>query len=362
MVFVDRFTKQAHFIPFKEEGFDSPQLATIFRQQIMRLHGIPQDIVSDCGPIFNSQFWKAFVSTTRLGITPNFSTAFHPQSDGQTERVNQVLEHYLRTFCDYDQANWSSLLDLAEFSYNNSVHATTKHTPFEALYGYHPQDPSSPPLPLINSVPAVSDHLNKLHLLRQDLINNIKKAQATYSKFYDLKNKDITQNQEPIFKVGDMVFLNRKNIQTLRPSLKLDYRMPGPFKIIKATSSPLAFKLDLPPSMNIHPVFHVNLLEPVRPGHPDQPQDPPPQIQVEGQEEYIVSKILDSRISNDGGYDYLVQWQDFSEAHNSWEPWEEVYETSAYKAFRRQHLKDETHHFPPASAHRKTPSRHITTK
>ncbi|RXK35238.1 hypothetical protein M231_07492 [Tremella mesenterica] len=149
-----------------------------------------------------------------------------------------------------------------------------------------------------------------------------------------------------------MVFLNRKNIQTLRPSLKLDHRMLGPFKVIEATSSPLAFKLDLPPSMNIHPVFHVNLLEPVRSGHFNQPQDPPPHIEVEGQEEYLVDQILNSRISDDGGYDYLVHWSGYSNVHDSWEPWEEVYTTTAYKAFRRKNSKNPRHHFPPASAHR----------
>ncbi|RXK39475.1 hypothetical protein M231_03308 [Tremella mesenterica] len=127
--------------------------------------------------------------------------------------------------------------------------------------------------------------------------------------------------------------------------------MLGPFKIIEATSSPLAFKLQLPPSMNIHPVFHVNLLEPMRKGHPQQPQDPPPRIEVNGQEEYIVNHILDSRIGADNGYDYLVNWKDYSSVHDSWEPWENVNHTTAYKTFRRQHLKNPNHHFPPAKAH-----------
>lgn len=113
MVFVDRFTKQSHFVPFTENGFDSTHLATMFRMHIMRLHGIPTDIVSDRGSIFVSQFWRTFI--TGLGVKPNFSTAFHPQTDGQTERVNQVIEQYLRTYCDFDQANWVDLLDLAEF-------------------------------------------------------------------------------------------------------------------------------------------------------------------------------------------------------------------------------------------------------
>jgi hypothetical protein len=349
MVFVDRFTKQAHFIPYTEKGFDSPELAIMFRQHIMRLHGIPTDIISDRGPIFNSKFWCAFVAG--LGIKPNFSTAFHPQSDGQTERVNQVLEQYLRVHCNYDQSNWANLLDLAEFSYNNSVHASTRHSPFEANYGYHPLDPSSIITPDKSAVPASQHHLDRLRIVHQALVTNLQKAQTAHAKFYDKRVKGITTHDDnnedqPIFKVGDMVFLNRKNIETARPSIKLDHRLLGPLKIIDTTPSPLAFKLDLPPSMSIHPVFHVNLLEPARSGHPDQPQDPPPQIKVNGQEEWIIDRILDSGITDDDEYVYLVHWRDFSNAHDSWEPWSELQNTKAYRAFYRQNKKNLAHYFP----------------
>ena len=134
MVFVDRFSKQAHFVPYKEDGFGAIELAAMFRQNVMRLHGIPADIVSDRGSIFTSNFWRAFLQN--LGTKPNFSTAFHPQTDGQTERVNQVLEQYLRTFCSYSQDNWAALLDLAEFTYNNAAHTSTGLSPFEANHGY----------------------------------------------------------------------------------------------------------------------------------------------------------------------------------------------------------------------------------
>ena len=346
MVFVDRFTKQAHFVPFTEKGFDAPQLATMFRQNIIRLHGIPSDIVSDRGPIFNSQFWRAFVSG--LGITPNFSTAFHPQSDGQTERVNQSLETYLRHYCNHNQDNWAAILDLAEFSYNNAIHSSTNHSPFEANYGYHPQDPSA--ITSIDTVPAANNHLARLRRLHQELKENIKDAQENQARFYNQRVKTILDDPDNArFKVGDLVFLNRKNITSLRPSIKLDQRMLGPYKIIGATPSPLAFKLDLPPSLPIHPVFHVNLLEPLRPGHPDQPQDLPPRIEVQGEEEFIVERILDSRIGPDDGYDYLIKWKDQSDANISWEPWEEIHKTFAYQAFKRQHDKDPNHHFPRRS-------------
>lgn len=349
MVFVDRFTKQAHFIPFSELGLDSPKLATLFRQHIVRLHGIPTDIVSDRGAIFTSHFWRSFVST--LGIKPNFSTAFRPQSDGQTERVNQTVETYLRSFANYDQSNWSNLIDLAEFSYNNSLHSSTHHTPFEALYGYHPLDPTSDPTP--TTVPAADSHLRRLRTIHAELIKNLQAAQASHARYYNRKVLEILDKDgEPRFKVGDLVFLNGKNIRSARPSAKLDHRMLGPFPIIGTTPSPLAFKLELPPTMSVHPVFHVNLLEPLRPGHPDQPQDPPPRIIVNDQLEYIVDRILNSRIGDDNGFDYLVHWQGYANSEDSWEPWEAVWDTAAYKNFRKRHLRDPNHHFPPPSAHR----------
>lgn len=341
MVFVDRFSKQAHFVPYKEKGFDAPELAKMFRQNIVRLHGLPTDIVSDRGTIFNSQFWKAFLQG--LSTKPNFSTAFHPQTDGQTERVNQVLEQYLRHYIKHDQSNWSDMLDLAEFAYNNSVHASTKFTPFQVNYGFHPFDPSTPP---DCKVPAASSTLEHLKTIHSQLIKNLQLAQADQAKFYDRHVKDI-----PAFKVHKKVFLNRKFIETTRPTKKLDQKAFGPFEIIGTTPSPLAFKLDLPPSMKIHPVFHVSLLEPVKPGHPDQPQDPPPRIEIDGQEEYIIDRILDSRINpEDDGYDYLVRWKDYTPAHDSWEPWEEVHNTAPFRSFRKENIKDPKHKFPSSSS------------
>jgi len=125
--------------------------------------------------------------------------------------------------------------------------------------------------------------------------------------------------------------------------------MLGPYEIIDTSPSPLAFKLDLPAHKGIHPYFHVSLLEHVKPGHPNQPQDPPPHIEIEGQEEYIINKILDSRISEDDGFDYLVHWQGYSSAHDSWEPWEEVHQTLAFRKLAKEFYGHPEHHFPAVS-------------
>ena len=135
LVTVDRFTKMAHFTP-TTTTVDAPEVARLFLRDVYRLHGLPSDIVSDRDKVFTSGFWHQFLAL--LGIKPNLSTAFHPQTDGQTERVNQVLEQYLRIFCNYQQDDWQELLPLAELAYNNSIHASTGKTPFFANYGCQP--------------------------------------------------------------------------------------------------------------------------------------------------------------------------------------------------------------------------------
>jgi hypothetical protein len=135
-VVVDRFTKMAHFIPLQKDGKITTDLAKIFAKEIWKLHGLPTDIVSDRDSRFTSTTWKAFIGT--LGIKPRMSTAFHPQTDGQTERLNQTIEAYLRSFVNHEMDDWVDLLPMAEFAYNNSGSSVTGLSPFYANYGYYP--------------------------------------------------------------------------------------------------------------------------------------------------------------------------------------------------------------------------------
>jgi hypothetical protein len=135
LVVVDRLSKLAHFIP-TVATVNASALVDVFLDRIWKLHGLPADIVSDRGSVFVSSFWNSFVSI--LGVRLNTSTAYHPESDGQTERVNQVLEQYLRCYLDYHQTNWVDLLPYAEYAYNSSFHSSTHLTPFEICYGYVP--------------------------------------------------------------------------------------------------------------------------------------------------------------------------------------------------------------------------------
>jgi hypothetical protein len=135
---VDRLTKVAHFVPVKTR-YATEKLAELYVEHILRLHGALKSIVSDRGPQFVSKFWQSFHKL--MGTTLNYSTAFHPQIDGQAERVNQVLEDMLQACALAYGIDWESSLPFAEFSYNNSFQASLRIAPFEALYGWKCRTP-----------------------------------------------------------------------------------------------------------------------------------------------------------------------------------------------------------------------------
>ena len=135
-VIVDRFMKCAIYLPCRKD-IDSPELARLFIEHIICKHGIPDHVITDRGTQFTSCFWTWVCSP--LSVDHHLSTAFHPQTDGQTERQNLTMEQYLRAFANYEQDNWVVLLLLAKFTYNNSMHSSTRMMPFFANFGYHPE-------------------------------------------------------------------------------------------------------------------------------------------------------------------------------------------------------------------------------
>ena len=136
MVVVDRFRKMAHFICL-ETNASARDVADTFRKEVLKLHGLPSENISDMDAKFSGKFWESLCKS--LGIKRKMWTAYHTQTDGQTERINQVLEGYLCNFVNYDQNDWYQLLPLAEYAYNNSKASAHKLTPFFANYGFHPQ-------------------------------------------------------------------------------------------------------------------------------------------------------------------------------------------------------------------------------
>ena len=307
MVVVDRLTKMAHFIPFRCLP-TAAIAADAFLTYIFRLHGLPESIISDRGSQFTSSFWNRLCSL--YDIEHSLSTANHPQTDGQTERVNAILEQYLRCFINERQNNWADLLPFAEFSYNNSLQQSINQTPFFANYGFnpkaHPEIPSNKrPNRAEKRVTEINENINLLK-------KNLNKAKETYKKYADQKRMN-----PPSFNVGDKVWL-LKGINLKNRKKKLSNQMIGPFKILRKVSN-LAYELELPKKMRCHPVFHVSLLEPFYENEfLDRTRRKKRNIKLTTDyTERTPERINDMKIVN-GKTFYLVSWKDRDIDENSW--------------------------------------------
>ena len=268
------------------------------------------------GSLFTSKFWKSLC--TLWGIKVKLSTAFHPQTDGQTEKANGVMEQYLRAYINYLQDDWADWLPHAEFAANNHASETTRVSPFFANYHYDPRwteelgATTTHPVTDTDNDPRVREarsHATTFKEVTEHLRNEIARAQHRQQ---DAANKHRTP--EPIYEVGDRVWLNGKNIITKRPSHKLDNKRHGPFTITKR-HRPNSYQLKLPDTMRNHPVFHVSDLSPVAEDpYPGQVTPPPPPVIVDNEEEFFVEEVLDSRLWGRGKkFKYLVKWVGYTQ-------------------------------------------------
>ncbi|KAL0540278.1 hypothetical protein IC582_024512 [Cucumis melo] len=252
-VVVDRLTKSAHFVPGKST-YTASKWAQLYMSEIVRLHGVPVSIVSDRDARFTSKFWKGL--QTAMGTRLDFSTAFHPQTDGQTERLNQVLEDMLRACALEFPGSWDSHLHLMEFAYNNSYQATIGMAPFEALYGRCCRSPvcwgevGEQRLMGPELVQSTNEAIQKIR-------SRMHTAQSRQKSYADVRRKDLE------FEMGDKVFLKvapMKGVLRFERRGKLSPRFVGPFEILERIG-PVAYRLALPPSLSaVHDVFHVSML------------------------------------------------------------------------------------------------------
>lgn len=312
VTFVDRLSKQVHFAP-TTKTVDAPGLAKIFRHTVYKYHGMPRAIISDRDDRFLSQFWQALFAV--LGTELKFSTAYHPQSDGQSERANRTLEEYLRHFVSPRQDDWDEYLDLAEFAINDSVNPSTGYTPFFMAYGENPH--TALDLTTEAMVPRAQDFAQEI----VDVVNHAKaKLEEAHMRQAEQANK---RRREVTFQVGDKVRLSTANLQLPSTmSKKLVARYLGPFMVEKVVS-PVAYKLKLPKSLRIHPVFHVSLLQPwhkdtVFTSHVDTAASHPPPV-VPEDDQYLVEALLDKRNSR-GKVEYLVRWKGYGPEDDMWRP------------------------------------------
>ncbi|KAK9070431.1 hypothetical protein SSX86_010833 [Deinandra increscens subsp. villosa] len=310
-VIVDRLSKFAHFIALPRH-YTAASLASVFMREIYRLHGLPKTIVSDRDPIFISRFWKELFK--QVGTKLCHSSAYHPQSDGQTEVVNRCLESYLRAFVFNEPKAWERYLYLAEFSYNTAHHSSINMTPFKALYGkeansIHEYTPGSNRMASIDL--SLQEHDRVLATLKQSMLQ----AQQRMVQQANKKRKDKQ------FQIGDWVYLRLQDYRQQsvegRSNHKLSKRFFGPYKILERIGK-LAYRLELPSSSRIHPVFHVALLKKSFTSTPDTSSD----LQGFGSDidvSTLPEDILQIRMNNQGQKEVLVKWEHKPLEDSSWE-------------------------------------------
>ena len=301
-VIVDKLTKYAYFIPYREAS-TAKELAYMFFKIVASQHGLPQQIITDRDKLFTSKFWQALMEQLKIGH--KLSTAYHPQTDGQTERTNQTLEQYLRCYVNYEQNDWVQWLPTAQWAYNSATIEATSKTPFEANYGYNPTMRMAPTTVNVEQSAKTAQKLHDLHGELQKELTFLNNRMKHYADKKRLKG--------PALKEGDKVYVARRNIKTKRPSDKLDWKKIGPFKIDKKLSD-YNYRLQLPKNTRLHPVFHVSLLEPA-----SKDIKLATNVEVEGEPEYEVEAIKAKRHGRKGD-EYLVKWLGYDEAENTWEP------------------------------------------
>ena len=273
-VVVDHFSKMAHFLPCSQT-FDASKVATLFFNEIVRLHGLSKMIVSDRDVRFTSYFWKTLWH--KLGTKLKFSTAYHPQTDGQTEVVNRSLGNLLRCLVGENTRNWDFYLFRTEFTYNDSVNRSTGKSPLEIVHGHKPHTPLDL-VPLIvhtrvsKSAEDFAQHVKNLH---EEIQAKITLSNEAYKKLAD------SQRQVKTFIEGDYVMI-RLRPERFPPGTvrKLHARGAGPFRVVKRVGSN-AYVLELPPELGISSTFNItDLVEYREPAViPSEPFGPNPIIE-----------------------------------------------------------------------------------
>ena len=313
-VVVDRLTKLIR-IAATPAHVDAPEVARLFHTHVYRHHGLPLEIISDRDPIFMSKFWTNLFGMLRVKLRP--SSAYHPETDGQTEVVNRKVEEILRCFVNHNQSNWDLFLIDLEFAYNSAPHSSTTLSPFFLTYG---TEPRGAPFGLTTtSNPAATDFIKNIHTA----VTTAHEAIIRTNEYTTIQAN--RRRQPSTFAVGDLVLLSTRNIvsDTFTGARKLMPKFCGPFAITEKIND-VTYRLDLSVPMlarGIHNAFHAKLL---RPYHPDTafdrtPVAPPPVQFPDGHTEYEVDKIIRYRLHR-GQPQYLVHWKGYGDHENSWVP------------------------------------------
>ncbi|GJP65689.1 hypothetical protein CLOP_g22557, partial [Closterium sp. NIES-67] len=271
LVVIDKFSKMGHFIPTHTTA-RTEETAQLFVRYIISQHGIPTTLISDRDPKFTSKFWKELMSL--LGTKLAMSSAYHPQTDGQTERLNQIVEQLLRAACKDEISKWDLHLPVLEFAYNNTTHGATGQTPFFLCYGRHPLTPQKPTASA--TVQPAHDFITTMHQLWD----------RTHKRLVDIQQQQKRQADRPHV-------------------------------------TPVTFRLRLPATWKIHNAFHVQFLKPYRDPNTifvgRQPPPPPP-VLVQNEPEYEIESVLAHRRRRNGTVELLIRWKGYDPSEDSWVP------------------------------------------
>jgi hypothetical protein len=319
IVFVDRLTKRAHFAPTRTDA-SSYDIARLFLHNVVRLHGLPQRIVCDRDRRFINMFWQELMKLLGTELRP--STAYHPQTDGQSERTNRTLLQMLRPYVNHHQDDWDEWLDSIEIAYNNMEQDSIHTTPYYCDLGRHPRMPNmlitQCDVREVTNVEAAAALAERMQAITAEAQAAIGQAQQMQEYYANLKRRGET------FEVGDQVMLSTEHALPdalrIRPTRKFTPRYSGPYTITKKISD-VVYVLDLPENMHIHPVFHISKLKRFhrREGEPNADEQMPPPIIVDDHEEWEVEEILAKRKTKKG-IEYLIKWAGYPEEASSWQP------------------------------------------
>jgi hypothetical protein len=319
---VDRFSKMAHFIPLGHP-YTTASVAKAFFDGIVRLHGFPCSIVSDRDTVFTSAFWTELFRLA--GVKLHMSSAFHPQSDGQSEVVNRIIIMYLRCLAGDRPRTWLQWLPWAEFCYNTSYHSALKCSPFRVVYGREP-----PTLlayhPGVAKVAAVDQQLQERDEFLTEIKERLVQAQLVMKTYQDQSRREVE------FQEGDWVWLRLQQrtamgVTAAAPS-KLGPRFFGPYQVTSRIGK-VSYKLQLPARARIHDVFHVSLLKKFE-GTAPTAIVPLPEI-LHGRVIPTPDKVLKARL-NRGVWELLVHWVGRPASDAPWEQLEDF--TQKYPLFK----------------------------